>query len=215
MGINFRDISTLLLPPPWQWQWVSQPEALQCENFQQNKGTIARIECFGKYMSKRLYWAHSELPNWAWTHDLASVRTCPCPCSCLCPYPCPCPVLGGTCCQAGWAWLKDLHSAGNGLLYDRITEYPKLEETHSRVIECLEVMRDPGNIPHLILVIPFLGFYPLSSVRLSAYAAKLSPVLTHVSLETGATLSQPYIKKLGTLNDSMHLGLGTVSPVTA
>lgn len=90
-----------------------------------------------------------------------------------------------------------------------------MEGTHRWVIECLEMTRDPGSIPHLILVIPFFRFCLLTSVRLSACAAKLDPILNHVSLETGATLSQPYIQKLGTLNDSMQLGLGSVSLVTA
>lgn len=154
-------------------------------------------------MSKRLYWAYSELPNWAWTHDLAFVRTCLCPC----------PVSWWTCCQAGRAWLRDLHSAVDGLLYRRITEHAKLEGTHSCVVECLEMMRDPGNIPRLIIVILFFGSCLLTSITLSACAAKLGPVLNHASLETGATLSQLHIQKLGTLNDSVHLGLGSVSPV--
>lgn len=44
------------------------------------------------------------------------------------------------------------------LLHDRITKYPKLQGTHSWVMECLEVMRDPRTIPHLILVIPLFWF---------------------------------------------------------
>lgn len=44
-----------------------------------NEGAVARRERLGKWLTNRLYWAYSDLPNWDQMHDLASVRTCPCP----------------------------------------------------------------------------------------------------------------------------------------
>lgn len=170
----------LLLPP--LWQWASQPEALQCENFQQNK---QRDNC------KRVVWQRNEYGH------IQSCQTEPE--------------------HMSWHLSGHVHvhvQPRDGhvvrqrsplccwcLLCHGITECPSLEGTHGWVTECLELMRDPGSIPHLIVVNPFFGFCLLSSATLPACAAKLGPVFNHVSLETGATLAQPYIQKLRTLHD--------------
>lgn len=84
-----------------------------------------------------------------------------------------------------------------------------------RIIEYLESVRDPGSIPHLIVVIPFFWSRLLTFVTLSACATKLGPVLNYASLKTGATLTQPPIQKLGKLNDSVYPRLSSVFLVTA